>query len=739
MAALVASPHAKLFTKQLTLLYGSETGKAEDVAYSLYKLCCARLALTSVTIHSLDTYDVTQLPSEEVVVFVVSTTGDGEVPHTMSTFWKYILQRSLPASSLQSVKVAVFGLGDSAYEKYNACARRLSARLRQLGAQELVPIGLGDDQARYGYVGALASWKASLFAALGEAADAPPLASAVAAGADEYSLVIIESPVDECLDEAPAVRLAVEEYTTLFNDAVMHRPHVVNSALKRQASRGERAEVPGAACGTGAFVSPDAARCATPHPLIARVVGNERITAEEWPQEVRHVSLDFSCSLDWLKDRAAAEDRAVRWPLFRGGDVACVHPKNPPSLVERMLRLVPHAGSDPLLGGCHKPGEPLAPHSFLSIKRRTGAGALAGPAQSRQSEQQRRSRLGSFSCTALQLMTWHLDLAGMPRRSFFEGLSAFATKAEERDKLLELASGEGAELYYEYCQRERRCYVEVLEEFPSARPALHKLLELIPVLQPRHYSVASSGYNASNMALVQLCVAVTTATTPYGRKRRGLCSSYLAHTVPGEEVLFWLRSGTFSNPGAQTPLLLVGPGTGVAPMRAILQERRFFASCHGLVTGLARSEASASSDVPGALLFFGCRKRQFDFLYGKEWEQLQSGAAAAEDAEYFRDAHSPGREAVCVAFSQDNAEGAAKTYVTHKIRRHGAVVAGVIEAGGHVYVAGSATSMPADVRKAIVECLALHARGGPLSPEEAERRVRGMEKAGRYLVEAWTA
>jgi hypothetical protein len=66
----------------------------------------------------------------------------------------------------------------------------------------------------------------------------------------------------------------------------------VPSERKRVASRGERGEVAGPSCGTGAFVSPDAARCATPHPLIARVVGNERITAEEWPQEVRHISLD---------------------------------------------------------------------------------------------------------------------------------------------------------------------------------------------------------------------------------------------------------------------------------------------------------------------------------------------------------------------------------------------------------------------------------------------------------------
>jgi sulfite reductase alpha subunit-like flavoprotein len=133
--------------KSLLILYGSETGVAEDVAYSLHDLLTVRLSRegtagdTDVAVHSMETYDVTQLPSEEAVVFVVSTTGDGEVPHSMKALWAFILQRNLPASSLSGVRTAVFGLGDSAYEKYNAAARKLSARLRQLGSVPLLATG----------------------------------------------------------------------------------------------------------------------------------------------------------------------------------------------------------------------------------------------------------------------------------------------------------------------------------------------------------------------------------------------------------------------------------------------------------------------------------------------------------------------------------------------------------------------------------------------------------------------
>jgi len=742
---------ASFMSKFITILYGSETGVAEDVAYSLHDLLKARVGPSvgaDVAVHSMETYDVTQLPSEQAVVFVVSTTGDGEAPQAMRALWAFMLQRSLSSNSLQGVQTAVFGLGDSGYEKYNACARKLSARLRQLGSTPLLALGLGDDQAALGYLGALGPWTQELLSALGAPTDdaggtegsvqlMPPLQE------EQYSVTVVPSPVDECKVQTPAVQKAVDEYTTLFNDSLVHRTHLVNTNEKSLASSHSVGVTPGAGCGVGAFQSPDRTKCSLPHAIVARVVRNSRMTAVQWPQEVRDLALDFSCSLDWTRKLAAKDNRKPRWPLFKAGDVAVVHPKNPASVVERMLRLIPNAGSSSADGGCYSVESCLQADSFLSIKRNRNSGGGGGGSSAR-SEPQRRSRIGDFSCTALQLLTWHLDLCGMPRKSFFAGIAHFASKEDEREKLVELASAEGASLYYEYCQRERRTYVEVLEEFTSVHVPLHRLLELIPLLQPRHYSVASSGFNAENMAHVELCVAVTTATTPYGRKRKGLCSSYLAATVPGEEVFLWLRSGTFANPGLDVPVILIGPGTGLAPMRAMQQERRFFMRALARNTGL---DLYPRSNVdPGTLIFYGCRRRKFDFLYSNEWEELEQEPGIAPRADrvpdpgdYYCDKSSPLLDTICVAFSQDGPEGTAKTYVTHKIRKHGALVARLIEIGAHIYVAGSANSMPADVRKAVVDCLVLNAQGGEMPPEEAEKRVRAMEKAGKYAVEAWSA
>ena len=88
----------------------------------------------------------TSLPCEENVIFVVSTTGQGDTPDPMKAFWKHLLQRSLSHDWLKGVRYAVFGLGDSGYQKYNFVAKKLDKRLRDLGAVAIVERGLGDDQ-----------------------------------------------------------------------------------------------------------------------------------------------------------------------------------------------------------------------------------------------------------------------------------------------------------------------------------------------------------------------------------------------------------------------------------------------------------------------------------------------------------------------------------------------------------------------------------------------------------------
>ena len=109
--------------KSVVILYGSETGTAEDAAYTVYERLQKEQSTISLTISSLDAFDIDQLPTTDIAIFIVSTTGDGDVPTNMKKFWSFILRKSLGRDCLGHVAMAVFGLGDSNYEKYNAAAR----------------------------------------------------------------------------------------------------------------------------------------------------------------------------------------------------------------------------------------------------------------------------------------------------------------------------------------------------------------------------------------------------------------------------------------------------------------------------------------------------------------------------------------------------------------------------------------------------------------------------------------
>jgi sulfite reductase alpha subunit-like flavoprotein len=130
-----------------------------------------RLGL-DVPVLAMDDFDMRMLPSLSRVVFFVSTTGQGGAPDNMKKSWNILLRKELPFNSLSAVHVAVFGLGDSSYSKFNFPSKKLHARLLQLGAQPMLPLGIGDDQHIAGPYTALVPWQAALIKILAVAAAA---------------------------------------------------------------------------------------------------------------------------------------------------------------------------------------------------------------------------------------------------------------------------------------------------------------------------------------------------------------------------------------------------------------------------------------------------------------------------------------------------------------------------------------------------------------------------------------
>ncbi|KAF5178864.1 Nadph-dependent diflavin oxidoreductase [Thalictrum thalictroides] len=157
---ILASTNGMENKTRFLILYASQTGNALDAAERVGREAEHR-GCPSVVL-SMDEFDASSLPYEGTVIFIVSTTGQGDTPDSMKVFWKFLLQRTLSQQWLKGVHYAVFGLGDSGYQKFN----KLDKRLSDLGAEPLIERGLGDDQHPSGYEGALDDWLSSLWKVL---------------------------------------------------------------------------------------------------------------------------------------------------------------------------------------------------------------------------------------------------------------------------------------------------------------------------------------------------------------------------------------------------------------------------------------------------------------------------------------------------------------------------------------------------------------------------------------------
>jgi sulfite reductase (NADPH) flavoprotein alpha-component len=235
--------------------------------------------------------------------------------------------------------------------------------------------------------------------------------------------------------------------------------------------------------------------------------------------------------------------------------------------------------------------------------------------------------------------------------------------------------------------------LDLLEAFPSARPRLMDLAKSLPSLKPRLYSIASS--HKAEPGQVSLCVSVV-KTMRRGRVRNGIASAFLAHraAIHGQ-ILANIQVSHFRLPAdPATPVIMVGPGTGIAPFRAFLQER-------------AVTKATGPT-----WLFFGDQHAASDFLFEaqlKSWQQ--EGVLTRLD----------------VAWSRDQAK---KIYVQDRMRESAAELWRWLQDGAHFYVCGDASRMAKDVDTALRD---VAAKQGGLNEAEAKDWIASLARQGRYL------
>ncbi|WP_225830519.1 bifunctional nitrate reductase/sulfite reductase flavoprotein subunit alpha [Streptomyces sp. NK08204] len=234
---------------------------------------------------------------------------------------------------------------------------------------------------------------------------------------------------------------------------------------------------------------------------------------------------------------------------------------------------------------------------------------------------------------------------------------------------------------------------DVVAEFPVRAPAADWTC-VLKRLQPRLYSISSSPL--AHPSEVRLTVSVVRYTNDLGRDRKGVCSTYLADSADdGPVQVFVQRSAHFRPPAdPATPMIMVGPGTGVAPFIGFLEDRR------------ARGHTGPN------WLFFGEQRRATDFYYRQDLEAHRASGHL---------------DRLDLAFSRDQRN---KVYVQDRMRENGARLWQWLQDGAHFYVCGDAGRMAKDVDQALKDIVATH---GCMDGDEATAYVRRMSAEKRYV------
>ncbi|KAG6906311.1 hypothetical protein DXG01_014647 [Tephrocybe rancida] len=528
----------------------------------------------------------------------------------MSSLWAQLLRSDLPPDLFEDLSFAVFGLGDTAYDKFCWAAKKLSRRLNSLGAQEICERGEGDDQHQLGLDGALQPWTQSLMSSLLSRYPLPAGIEVVPETTTPPSRVTIQDLAE------PSTK---KDTPDTWKDDPLQIDDTFHTAVVR---------------------------------------ANKRITSESWYQDVRHLDLEFE-----------AQDEIQ----YNPGDVALIHPRAPPADVQDFLELLhwEDAADNPITITRTMEDQSLPNHL---------------PLQPQQT-------------TLRTLLSKHVDFRAVPRRVFFQYLRYFTTDEREVETLDDWLSPAGADDLYEYCHRPRRTIHEIMTEFRNVSIPRDYIFDVLPPLRPRQFSIASSIKEHPNR--IQLCIAIVKYRTKLKVPRRGICTMYLSGLQIGETLRVGVQRGLISlPPSPSTPVICIGPGTGIAPMRALIEER-------------VRDGSSSNT------LYFGCRSAAQDEHYASEWAAL-----VARQQLVYRVAH-----------SRDGKEGEARVYVQDRIREDSKRVWALLEEGTWVYISGSSNKMPTAVKAALAE--AAEVEGG-LDKEASVRYVSVMIREGRLLEECWS-
>lgn len=623
--------------KNTLLLFGSQTGTAEDYANKLSRELHSRFGLNTMVADFAD-YDFDNfgdITDDILVFFIVATYGEGEPTDNADEFHTWLTDE---ADTLSTLRFTVFGLGNSTYEFYNAIGRKFDQLLEEKGGERFAEYGEGDDG-----TGTLdedfLSWKDGVFDSL------------------KNNLNYEEKE----LKYEPNVKLTERDDLTVDDSNVsLGEPNkkYINSQ--------------GVDLSKGPFDHT--------HPYLAKI----RKTKELFNSKDRNcVHVEFDISDSNLK--------------YSTGDHLAVWPSNSDENIKQFLKCF---------------GLEDKENTVIELKALDSTYSIPFPSP----------------ITYGAVIRHHLEISGPISRQLFLSIAGFAPNEETKATLTRI--GNDKQEFASTITRRKfniadallfaskgKAWVDVPFEF---------IIENVQHLTPRYYSISSS--SLSEKQLINITAVVEAEVESDGRAVTGVVTNLLKnieieqnntnetpvvhYDLNGPRNKFskfklpvHVRRSNFKLPkNTTTPVILIGPGTGVAPLRGFVRERV--------------QQVKNGVNVGKTILFYGCRNEHDDFLYKQEWSEYAS--VLGDKFEMFN------------AFSRQ--DPSKKVYVQDKIVENYKIVNELLNNGATIYVCGDASRMARDVQAAIAKIVA---KDRDISQESATELVKSWKVQNRYQEDVW--
>ncbi|KAI8048760.1 uncharacterized protein B0P05DRAFT_564253 [Gilbertella persicaria] len=696
------------------ILWASQTGNAEWIAKSIHAEASKKGYQGQCFV--MDDYALAPLQTAGIVILVSSNTGDGDAPDNSLKFWRF-LRRNKDKAYFTNTRFTVLGLGDSNYSNFNNTGKKLEKKFKDLGATVFYEKALADDAE--GLENTVDPWIEDLWTVLPTVLKQNSDMSVEASIAAEKEL---EQKMTQLQIDPASVPYSMQQRKKTLPEPVEKYTHLENSLVTST----EQDKV-----------------VAKGNPLTINLAGLEagaKLTG------LPRVSVPV-VKLVKLEGRKNGEDLSGKVPDFvptpvpiQYAPVTMVACLTTPDAVKRTLEVELDVGQDTH----YEPGDAfavLAPNdedlveailSRLNIK----------PEDYHQLYQVQGDNLPSHlehatHTTLHELFRYAVDLTSQPRKALFRMLADYTTDPKEKLSLMYICSKQGTAAF-QAVRDESPNLLDILESFPHCHPPIERLLDLLPAHMPRYYSISSSPLKRQGK--IRFAFNVVEYITANKVQRKGVATPWMdkitdlipSRTTPLKteipvtkdiKVPMYVRPNVnaFVLPQAtERPLILIGPGTGIAPFIGFLEHRQTQRQIRLSMGGLGHQPAQQIRDAFGPIyVYYGYREKAKDFLFERELNEFQQDGTIT----YLGLAESR------------SAEGLPRVYVQDLIKRDTDVLYDLIVGqDAAIYVCGDAKGMAKGVQDALVDML-VQKQG--LDVVEANKCLMNWVSNKKYLRDLW--